>query len=320
MGKQSLNLARTALFRQRDGYLWQEIPLRHEGEVSRKRGGFGVVERLLVSGYYPDPVAPGEPTEWIDANQWDFLIYLQTTASPRRMALSYATAKAAVRKCGLYQGLPRDDGGVNGIKRMRRERLIPRLTELGLVEPVPIDEEPFQNKWGSLQWQRLMLAPRWSVTADRPTATGVVKSLGSLASHNRSWFMMPEALCNGGAWHRIGSHTGRRVMAAVYYFFDESTYAAVNPNHLCIRDGQLEISDEFMQACGNGATPLEVGRALHWMWLEHLLFPVASELASGRPHPAGREWVTWSRPVARNTPTNAAAFVPLYLPTAKAAE
>lgn len=312
LAKQLLDLSGTAHLRQLESGLVAEPDVRYEGEVGRRRTGFAAIERLLVSGRLPEPEAGEGTGEWITEREWDFLIYLHSTASAVGPGQTFATWRAAVKKCGLFEDILRGEHGSNARKRGRREALMPSLERQGFVTPT---EGAYQNKQHSLEWKQLMLAPTKPPYSPVPIPSGIPKTKRTLRDNKRSWFMMPEAIFNGGAWHRVGSHRGRRVIAALYYFFDEVTYDAVNPNHVRFFGDALEVSDEFMQACGQATRLEDVASTLSWLRYNRLFFPVAGRVPPGQHHPAGRHYVTWSRPVARNTPHDTVVFVPLYVPT-----
>ena len=302
-----LELTGTPFLRQLDDYLLDSMAVRNAGEVKTQTCGFGVVETLLVSGHLPDPVPIGR-TDWIDENQWSFIVYAQSTAKAAYGGRCYPGPSAAIRKCGLYQDLPFE--GVNAAKSARRAALVPQLVRFGffeLTDPPPGHRE-------DVEWKQLMLVPSWPPDCEQPRITGVPKSLANLKTHERTWFRMPERIFNDYVWKSIGTQVGRRVIAALYAFFDDVTYAAVNPNHLSIRGTELQASEEFMRACGQTASIRDVMLAMQWLWSKSQLFALSSEWAEGRPHPAGREYITWSRAVARSVPSDTIVFVPRYVP------
>lgn len=313
MTMHQLDLRGTGFLRQVDHRLLSERSVRYAGEMRQQRTGFGAIERLLVDGsLLPDPQPIGQSSTWIDENQWDFIVYAHTTAQAGLGGLTFATWKAARNKCGLFQGVPVGKGA-NALKETRRSDLVPRLTEFGFLEHV--DPGPYQNETNSLKWKRLMLAPIWPPAMPVPMKTGIGKSIDSMREHGRSWFMMPSAIFNEGVWGKVGSHRGRRVIAALYAFYDAETYGAVNPNHVRIRGDIFEVSDSFLRACGEVATPRDVMSTIAWLVAKYRLFPAASQLGAGRLYPAGQEYVTWAQPVARNTPSDSVVFVPYYVPT-----
>lgn len=310
---QRLDLRRTSYLRQLDGHLSTGKRIKYAGEIRRLPTGFGKIEHVLVNGRLADPRPIGQGDGWIDTCQWDFLIYMQTTA-PGSSGKCYPTFRAARRKSGLFDGLPKGRSSEDGRKWERQAALEPALVASGFIQPIEGPHHP------SYPWKQLMLAPSWPNGSTVAVPSGIPKTNATLREHQRSWFSMPEAIMNDLTWHQIGSHAGRRVIAALYAFFDDVTYGAVNPNHLCIRDDQLEVSDAFLLACGEEASPQEVMSAIAWLWDRRHIFPMAAVLEAGKPYPAGEGYVTWSAPVAKNTPHHAVVFVPWYVPTGQVAE
>lgn len=304
-----LDISGRSFLRQLDGLLMSEVGSRRD-EIQRRSDQFSMIEKSLVNGLLPDPsTRAANENGWIDTWHWDFLIGVHSTSTRGFPSLTYAAYPMATKKCGLYQGLV-PGAGINARKMARREQLFSRLIECGLLEPE--DDPPYRPE---LAWHRKMLVPIWPADSSRPIASGVVKTRSSLEQHHRDWFMMPEGIINDRTWFKAGNHTYRRIIAALYLFFDETTYSAVNPNHLRLSERHLlEASDAFMRACGEAATLEDVAGALSWLWNERRFFGMGSQLEAGSPFPAGREYVTWSRPVARNVPSQTVVFVPFYAP------
>ncbi|KAF0209040.1 MAG: hypothetical protein FD171_681 [Actinobacteria bacterium] len=306
----TLDISGRSFLRQLDGLLLGSVTgKRHE--VSRRCDQFAMIEQSIVNGLLPDPGSRASAEKgWLDTRHWDFLIGLHSTSTPGYPSLTYASYRMAIKKCGLYQGLVRGTPKINELKKARRDSLFPRLVECGFLELE--DDPPYREE---LTWYRKCLAPMWPADSERPVVSHVAKTRASLESYHRSFFMMPEAIINDGTWLKAQNHTYRRVITALYLFFDDATYASVNPNHLRVSDGHiLEASASFMRACGETATLKDVAGVLSWLWNERRLFGMDCELEPGEPFPAGREYVTWSRPVARNIPSGTIVFVPYYVP------
>lgn len=312
------DLADSTYFRQRDGLLVNSLLLRYEGELSQRSTGFATIEHALVNGVFlPDPFPDGSNGGWIEPWQWDFLIYAHGRAKLPG-DLMYATWRAARDNCGLFEDLPRGVKGINAIKNSRSQSLVPRLVRAGLLEYA---EGPYQNEKGTLEWKRLMLAPTWPATSPAPIKTNVGKTREALREHHRPWFGIPNRIFNRDSkskrrspWHRICSHRGRRVIAAVYLFYDGTTFSSVSPNHLRIEGTVLKASTEFLRACGAEATMRDVAAALSWLWLENLLFPVASSEVRTKPFPAGQTRSTWSHHVGRGSASDVTLLVPAAVP------
>jgi len=310
---QEMDLSGTSFLRQFEGMLQGKVRPRGTDEVRRRSGGFAKVEYSLVNGLLPDPSPEAAETGWMDTYHWDFAVYANTNPRIGYTDLFYSTHMAAIALCGLFDDLPRGLPGVTAIKRKRVGDLIPVLESCRILRCV---EGPFQNEYGNLSWKQLLLAPTWPATVTAPITTFAGKTNENLDAFHRSWFMLPSALFNDelGTWRKVGSHRGRRVIAALYCFYEADTYGAVNPNHLRLKDQMLQVSDAFLKACGRDATVRDVASTLTWLWNKKRVFPVAARLEAGTPYAAGTEYVTWTQTVARDVPSGMAVFVPLYIP------
>lgn len=306
----TLDISDRSFLRQIHGLLKSSVGTRRD-EITRHSDQFAMIEQSLVNGQLPDPTPQAYVAgTWLDTWHWDFLIGLHSTSTPGYPSLTYASYRMAIMKCGLYQGLVKGTTRINEFKKARRDSLFPRLVQCGFLELE--DGPPYREE---LTWHRKCLAPMWPADSERPVVSNVVKTRLSLDRYHRSFFMMPEAIINDGTWQKAQDHTYRRIITALYLFFDETTYSSVNPNHLRVSDGHiLEASASFMRACGETATLKDVAGALSWLWNERRFFGMDGELEPGRPFPAGREYVTWSRPVACSVPSGTIVFVPFYVP------
>lgn len=310
---QEMDLSGTSFLRQVDGMLYGKVRPRGAGEIIRRRGGFAKIERSLVNGLLPDPSPEAADAGWMDSYHWDFAVYANTNPQIGYTDLLYSTHKAAINYSGLFHDLPKGLPGSRVIKQKRVKDLIPVLQSCGIMRRV---EGPFQNKLRNLDWKQLLLVPTWPATSKVPVITNVGKTNENLDSHHRTWFMMPTALFidDHRTWRSVGCHRDRRILAALYNFYEHKTYEAVNPNHLRLTKSTLGVSDAFLRACGKGATVKDVASTLSWLLSQHRVFVLNAQLDAGNPYPAGTQYVTWAQSVGRNVPAGTAVFVPLYVP------
>lgn len=236
-----------------------------------------VVERALGDGSLPDPGPQAEANGWIGEYQWDMLIYMWSNAEIRSTSESFSGLNAAKKYCGINRGLGHKDPE----KKRRNARLFNGLESAGLLRYSRSSEQGLRTYW------ELRLAPTWTpagVVASREPRTWT-----NLSRPGRTWFKMPFVLItNGpkpGAWATL-SHRERRVLVALYVFYDETTFGGVDPNHLCLRGTNLCVSPEFSRACGHAATIEEVAEALGELWRRHLLGFLSAQFDEDAAFPA----------------------------------
>jgi len=308
-----LDLAGTSFLRQLEGMLFSAVPRRGAEELRRRSGGFAKIEQSLVNGMLPDPGPEAVKQGWMATYHWDFAVYAQSNPRLVNTGELYSGHTAAINYSGLFSDLPRGLPGINGIKKARCDDLLPVLERCGIFRRV---DGPYQNEQKNLKWKQLLLAPTWPATSKTPLVSEVAKTPANLEAHKRPWFMMPKALFYDDlrTFRSVGGHRDRRVLTALYCFYEAHTYAAVNPNHLRLCGNTLKVSRAFLKACGHGATVKDVASTLAWLQCHRRVFVVGARLETGTPYPAGESCVTWAEPVARKVDSGTAVFVPLYVP------
>lgn len=243
-----------------------------------------VLERALVDGSLPDPSPKWETAGWIGTYQWDMLIFMWSNAEIRKTSESWSGLDAAYNWCGLNTDIPNQ----RSEQRRRKDELFAGLVRAGLI--VFTRTSP----GGRRQYKELKLAPVWTAGGLVPSADA--RTFSNLRKPGRGWFKMayepmkvPGSRKRRGAalptWGEI-THADRRTLVALYHFFDEATFGAVDPNHLCVRGSDLLLSDEFVRACGAGEDPYAACMSLGELWRRGFIGFLSARFDEDEPFPA----------------------------------
>lgn len=252
-----------------------------------KLDNFFVLEQALVDGSLPDPSPAWEKTgRWIAPYQWDMLVYMWSNADIHRTTDSFSGLRAA----SVYTGLNRDIKGQRKEQGRRKRDLFVGLESAGLMEEV--------RRSGTRTYRQLRLAPVW--LPDGPVPSGVPRTWANLSAPDRKWFKMalePFSQPSGSKvrchWAEL-EHSDRRALAALYLYFNDKEFGAVDPNHVCLRDGDLVVSDAFRLAIGRGLDADGVARALGELWRRKLIAFLTASFSDDRPYPGAPSHIRYA--------------------------
>ncbi|MDA3936335.1 MAG: hypothetical protein PF636_05650 [Actinomycetota bacterium] len=276
-----LDRSESTLFLQRttDGPV-VDVPrmLEPDEPFSSVASGYFIMERALVDGSLPDPSPQWEMAGWIGEYQWDVLIYMWSNAEIRRTSESFSGTEAAYTWCGIY----RDVRGQHDEQVRRKASLFPGLERAGLIEITHSSPQGFRV------YKELKLAPAW--TAGRISSCDIPRTFANLSLPGHGWFKVPfDILSQKQKKHRLWStftHRDRRVLMALYCYYDEATFGAVDPNHLRLEGDELVASGEFMRACGASDSPGEAWQALAELMRRRLVGFMAGNASFERAYPS----------------------------------
>jgi len=229
-----------------------------------------ILERRLVNGSsLPNPSLAWEQAGWIAEYQWDMLIFMWSNAEIGVTTETYSGLNAAYKWCALNRGMRGQEE-----KERRKQNLFPGMVRAGLIEITRI------SPGGLRQYKELKLSPVRRVNGEF-VPSGLARTPENLRKSRRKWFKMayPPMSLPGKrtlrgerlpVWGDY-THRDRRTLVALYFFFQETTCRAVDPNHLCVRGDWLYVSQAFLRVCGSEQNPVPVYESLGALWRAGLL-------------------------------------------------